>query len=66
MSNRTRTASNAVKKGTAAGTVAGTVIDIAAAAAGFPLPPGTAAALGGLLVGAFSYFAKGGRKGEAH
>jgi hypothetical protein len=62
---RNRTASNAVKKGTAGGTAVGVLIEVGAAAAGVPLPPGTGAVLAGALTGLFSYFSRGGRRGES-
>ena len=62
---RPKRPSNAVIKGGAAGTAAGTIIELAAAAAGHPLPPGTGAALGGALTSLFSFFARGGRRGES-
>lgn len=62
---RRKAPSRAVTVGTTAGGVIGTVIEIGAAAAGVPLPTGTGAALGAALTSLFSYFTRGGRKGEA-
>lgn len=62
---RSRAPSNAVVKGGAAGTALGTIIEVGAAVAGYPLPPGTGAALGGALTTLFAFASRGGRKGEA-
>ncbi len=61
---RTKKPSNAVTHGTVWGTLAGALIEAGAAAVGIPLPPGTGAMLGGALVGAIAYKARGGRQGE--
>jgi hypothetical protein len=57
--------SNAVTKGGAIGTALGAVLEVGAAAAGHPLPPGSGAVLAGALVSLFAYHSRGGRKGEA-
>jgi hypothetical protein len=62
---RTKAPSNAVVKGGTLGSAIGTVVDIGAAVAGKPLPPGTGAALGGALATLCAYFFRGGRRGEA-
>lgn len=65
MMNKRRSApSRAVKVGAPVGAGVGVLIEVGAAAAGLMLPPGSGAALGALLAGAFSYFTRGGRKGE--
>lgn len=61
---RRKQPSNAVLTGGALGTSTGTLIELAAAAAGLPLPVGTGAALTGLLTAFFAWKARGGRKGE--
>lgn len=66
MPKRNRTPSNAVMKGGSAGTAAGVLIEVVANVSGHPLPPGSGAALAGALTTLFTYFANGGRKGEAH
>jgi hypothetical protein len=63
---RERKPSNAVKKGAAIGTIAGTLLEVTAAVTGFPLPSGSGAFLTGLITAAATYFAKGGRQGEPH
>lgn len=65
MPARNRRPSNAVTKGGPFGTAVGTVIEIGAAVADVPLPPGSGAALGGALATLFAYFFRGGRRGEA-
>jgi hypothetical protein len=62
---RKKAPSNAVTVGGASGTAAGTLIEIAAAMTGHPLPPGAGAALGGMLTSLFAYIARGGRRGES-
>lgn len=57
--------SRAVTLGGTSGTAAGTLIELAAAMTGHPLPPGAGAALGGMLTSLFAYIARGGRRGEA-
>jgi hypothetical protein len=65
MSTRNRKPSRAVGVGGTAGTIAGTLIEVGAAAAGVPLPPGSGAALGGALATLFAYITRGGRRGES-
>lgn len=62
---RSRTPSTAVTAGGAAGTSVGTLIEIIAAAAGHPLPPGAGSAITGVLGILVGYWAPGGRKGDA-
>lgn len=54
----------AVMVGGGAGTSVGTLIEIVAAAAGKPLPPGTGSAITGVIGMLVAYFAPGGRKGD--
>jgi len=49
-------------KSTSAGVGVGALIEFGAAAFGLPLPPGSGAALAGLITGAVHYFQGKGRK----
>jgi hypothetical protein len=62
---RTKRPSRAVVAGGTAGTAAGTLIELGAAAAGIPLPPGTGALITGVLTAFISWKSRGGRKGES-
>jgi hypothetical protein len=61
---RSRRPSRAVTTGTSAGTTAGASVEIIAAMAGYPLPPGAGSILTGALGGLIAYFTRGGRAGE--
>ena len=62
---RGRTPSTAVAVGGGVGTPFGGLIEIAFAASGHPLPPGTGSLITGAIGSLVGYFAPGGRKGES-
>lgn len=64
-SRRGRTPSTAVAVGGGVGTPFGGLIEIAFAASGHPLPPGTGSLITGALGSLAAYFAPGGRRGES-
>ena len=57
-----RAPSGELVKSTSAGVGVGALIEFGAAAFGLPLPPGSGAALAGLITGAVHYFQGKGRK----
>lgn len=64
MTTRSKQPSNALIAGGGAGTSLGTLIELIAAAAGAPLPPGAGSAITGVIGMLVAYFTRGGRKGE--